>query len=45
MATVRALEEGGDTVDIEDFKRIFDLKYLHYNPDNPFNISDVEVPC
>ncbi len=31
MATVRALEEGGDTVDIEDFKRIFDLKYLHYN--------------
>ena len=40
MATVRALEEGGDTVDIEDFKRIFDLKYLHYNPDNPFNISD-----
>lgn len=39
-AVVRALEEGGDTVDIEDFRRIFDLKYRHFNPENPFVISD-----
>jgi type II secretory pathway predicted ATPase ExeA len=39
-AVVRALEEGGDSVDIEDFRRIFDLKFLHYNPENPFATSD-----
>jgi hypothetical protein len=39
-SVVRALEEGGDTVDIEDFRRFFDLKYRHFNPENPFNISD-----
>ncbi|KMK67567.1 ATP-binding protein [Puniceibacterium sp. IMCC21224] len=39
-AVIRALEEGGDTVDIEDFRKIFELKYLHFNPENPFNLSD-----
>lgn len=39
-AVVMALEEGGDTVDIEDFRQVFDLKYLHFNPENPFNLSD-----
>lgn len=39
-AVSRALEEGGNTVDIEDFRQIFDLKYLHFNPENPFNVSD-----
>ena len=39
-AVIRALEEGGDTIDIEDFRKIFELKFLHFNPENPFTLSD-----
>ncbi|MFN4153492.1 MAG: ATP-binding protein [Paracoccaceae bacterium] len=39
-AVVRALEEGGSAVDIEDFCKSFALKYLHFNPENPFVLSD-----
>jgi len=37
---VLALEEGAAVLDIEDFRRIFDLKMLHFNPENPFVLSD-----
>lgn len=37
---VLALEEGGSAVDVEDFRRVFDLQLLHFNPENPFRLSD-----
>lgn len=39
-SVIRAVEQGGDTVDIEDFSEFFDMKYLHFNPENPFKHSD-----
>ncbi|WP_312531769.1 ATP-binding protein [Paracoccus sp. (in: a-proteobacteria)] len=35
-AVIRAFEQGGDTVEAEDFRKVFDLKYLHFNAQNPF---------
>lgn len=37
---VLALEEGASAVDVEDFRRIFDLQLLYSNPVNPFSLSD-----
>lgn len=37
---VLALEEGASAVDIEDFRRVFDLNLLYFNPENPFRLSD-----
>ena len=39
-SVIRAIEQGGDAVDIEDFREFFDMKYLHFNPENPFEHSD-----
>ena len=39
-SVIRAVEQGRDTVDIEDFSEFFDMKYLHFNPENPFKHSD-----
>lgn len=39
-AVIRAFECGSDTVEADDFRRIFDLKYLHFNAENPFAQSD-----
>ncbi|WP_096785920.1 TniB family NTP-binding protein [Rhodobacter sp. CZR27] len=37
---VLALEEGASALDIEDFRRVFDLDLLYLNPENPFLLSD-----
>ncbi|WP_172600840.1 ATP-binding protein [Cereibacter sphaeroides] len=37
---VLALEEGAPALDIEDFRRVFDIELLYFNPENPFLPSD-----
>lgn len=39
-SVVHAVEEGGDALDIEDFREVFELQFLHYNEENPFVLSD-----
>lgn len=39
-AIIRAVEQDGDTVEADDFRRVFDMKYLHFNNLNPFAESD-----
>ena len=35
-----ALEEGDNTVDIEDFELVFDILFRRLNPENPFAVDD-----
>lgn len=37
---VYALEDGAKAVEAEDFATVFNLQFLHYNPENPFTISN-----
>lgn len=39
-SVVHAVEEGGNALDIEDFREVFELQFLHYNDENPFVLSD-----
>lgn len=35
-AIIRTIEQDGDAVEADDFRKIFDMKYLHFNAQNPF---------
>lgn len=37
---VLALENGAPELDIDDFRQVFDFELLHFNPENPFLLSD-----
>ncbi|MFU8863977.1 MAG: ATP-binding protein [Rhodobacterales bacterium] len=40
---VYALEDGAKAVEAEDFATVFNLQFLHFNPENPFMISNYKA--